>query len=172
MNYATEYNFSSPSSAPFIIRGNWTNEMRVSFNALQTLHTQTYRAIGGFGMNNAATNPTDGIYWQYDTNAATFVYMMANNGTYTTNAAATTPVASTWYKIRIIANFTASTTNVVFTINDADSVTFSIPTQAAAAFPTDRVVGLQNSIMNLNGANNKVYDIDYEYLGYSLETTR
>lgn len=126
-SWAAFYNYSSAGTAPYLIRGNWTNRVRFRFSALQNAGTATFRLYLGYGNSTSTAEPTEGGYVRYDTNDTHFVYITTTGGgtLKTTNATTLTPVASTWYEYVSAFNITGNSTNVVFWIDGANSVTYT-----------------------------------------------
>lgn len=168
--YITFENYTSAGSAPYLVRGNWTNEFRFRLNSLQTNGTDTFKFIAGFGNQINGTDPTEGAYVRYDSNDTHFVFITANSaGSFkTTNATTLTPVVNTWYKGRVVLAITASVTNVIFTIDDAQTVTYT----ASNSIPSSTVIGLQHSILKLSGTFQTTADFDYVALAPFMPVSR
>jgi hypothetical protein len=164
------YNYSSAGTAPYLIRGTWTNEIRFRLNALQNPGTATYRFACGFGNSTSSAESTEAMQLRYDTNDTHLVYISASGGgtLKTTNATSLTPVAATWYKFREVVNVTASLTNVTFTIEDANSVTYA----ASNSIPSGAVVGLHHQLFSLSGTTDLSVDVDYVALAPFLPVSR
>lgn len=164
------YNFGAGAdNAMYSLRGTWTNEWRVRLSGTNNVSsTNNYHFQAGFSDAPGSFTTVDGAYAYYGTNSPYVGLVTANNSTRTTNYSTFVPDANTWFKVRVVVTANSTLTNAVLTINGANNVTntSNIPTGGT------RNVALQAGMLKMDGTDARLFDTDYVYLGYTLETPR
>jgi hypothetical protein len=82
---------------------------------------------------NASTKPTNGIYWQFDTNAADTNFSAVTRSASTETKTASATAANTAWNLLTIRSDAAGT--IIFSINGVDtSISTNVPTVALSPF--------------------------------------
>lgn len=156
------------AAGPLYIRGVFTNEWRVRFNELPGDGANTNTFIGRIGFHSSgAADPTYGAYFKFSTNDTHFECVAVNGGAETKGTNTTVVTKSVWYDLAVVFTCLAgSTTNCVFTVNGADSITLN------NAGPSASSVAPSAQIKKDIGTLAVTMDVDYYFLGYTLAVTR
>lgn len=134
--------------------------------------TDTYQTRIGFGNQSAATLPTNGAYFVYDsTTSANWqcVCVAASTKTQVTTTVAvkakTTRDATFWQRLTVVAN--AAGTQVDFYIDGTNvaTITTNVPTG-------NNNFGMNHMIQKSAGTSNSFVFIDYTYLKMAFTTPR
>lgn len=144
--------------------GSYAVEWRVKIPAL-TDGTDNFTVRCGI-LDSPIGPPVDGLFFRYSNADAHWIAVNRSNSTETAVTCATTVVADTWYKLRVVVNSAA--TSAAYTIDDGDlqTITTNIPSS------TTRLTGIGAGIIRDAGTIERTLRADYAGMDVTLSTAR
>lgn len=147
-------------------QGITTIEAKIRIPILST-SAQRYRLIFGISDTPNDASQNEGVWFEYEeANDTTWRRSTGNDGTKTENASATTVVAATWLRLKIVVNAAASSVEFFVNGTSIGTETTNIPSGAG-----DEIYPLLG-IFKTAGTTARVVDVDYVAFQIDLTTLR